>query len=185
MTFRRSWKRVGGDDPYWLSKSGLRLKFLDDGEVLFSDGLFPDRDAAGPAIPDAFSAVPAGAAARGFLPKPSLVVSRVLGPAAELIRLPIAELAFSLEESDGAYAATLLAAAPSPREARALASVLRLARLARLQDDADPRRRFLGKLLAADPTVEGTLVFLRADGIGASELAALLPELPDDALLNP
>lgn len=172
LTLDPSWKRVGGDKPYWRSASGLSLAFERDGSVLLSDGP-PRPAAAGPVPPASFGLLDPAAAVRAWIPEPSAAVSRALGPAGASIRLPVAELALSLSESAGSWRAELVAASSGDREARALFAILRFARNLLRTDDPEPLKALLAKALRAEFSVEGST--LRAGlSLSSEEIARVL-----------
>lgn len=184
LTMKKAWKRVGGADPHWRSDSGLRLAFLDDGVVFLSDAPPRKEAESGPPIPPSFELLGSDSTVRAFIPDPPAFASRALGPAGELIRLPVSELVLSLKRQGDAYTMTIIATAPGEREARALAALLRFARGALKSDDPDPRRRLMGKMLGSDLSIDGARIVVSAEGLGAPELASLLPDA-NGALLYP
>ena len=176
LTLKRSWKRIGGEYPHWQSNAGLRLAFRDDGSVFLSDAAPTHGYPPGPGTPPSFDSLDPDVALRAFFPEPAALVSRALGPAGELIRLPLSELVLSLSApGDGTYEALLIATAPGEREARALASLLRLARFAVSSEDPDPRRRFVGKILGSTARLDGARLHLIVEGLDAKDLASLFP----------
>jgi len=180
LSLDRDWKRrtTSGGQAYWISRSTGYALSLSSRLVRLSDGL-PFVAAAGPTIPDSFSALAADAAIAGWTETGADLAAVLLGLPEQVVRLPADQLFFAVyPQGTRAYRVQLRLETGSERQNRALLTLLTLADklLGRSETaKASAGQALLRSLMDQGPRLDGTALILESGSLSAADIALLLP----------